>query len=78
MFTPSTEDQVLRDPDCEILTGLGNMQRRRLEARGVFPLRFKLCPDSGPFGAVGWWKSEVLEYLHQRAATRMKVGGGGK
>ena len=51
---------IVREPECFQISGLCNMQRRRLEADGKFPKRFKLNPDGGPFGAVGWDFDELM------------------
>ena len=61
-------DRIVRPAERGKITGLGDMQTRRLEARGDFPLRFKLCPDSGPYGATGWMLSWLLAWTQWRAA----------
>ncbi len=61
-------DRIVRPAEQRKITGLSDMQTRRLEARGDFPLRFKLCPDSGPYGATGWMLSWLLAWNQWRAA----------
>ena len=46
------------------------MQRRRLEADGKFPQRFKLNPDGGPFGAIGWDYDELMAWVAERRDSR--------
>ena len=60
-------DRIVRPAERETITGLGDMQTRRLEARGDFPLRFKLCPGSGPYGATGWMLSWLQAWNQWRA-----------
>ena len=62
-------DRIVRPKEAEELIGLSGMHIRRLEEAGVFPKRFKLCPDSGKFGACGWMMSRIQAYLKKRAAT---------
>ena len=70
------KDRVVREPECFEISGLCNMQRRRLEARGLFPKRFKLAPDSGPYGAVGWHYGELMEWVAERLASRRQTAEG--
>ena len=62
-------DRIVRPKEAEELVGLSGMHIRRLEEAGVFPKRFKLCPDSGKYGACGWMMSGIQAYLKKRAAT---------
>jgi predicted DNA-binding transcriptional regulator AlpA len=68
--TLTAEDAVMRDPEVRERTGYCNMQRRRMEAAGTFPKRFKLNPDGGPYGAVGWSRREVMAWIASRRASR--------
>lgn len=67
-MTQTFVDRIIRPAERAQITGLGDMQTRRLEARGEFPTRFKLCPDSGPHGATGWMLSWLLAWNKWRAA----------
>ena len=65
-------DRIVRPSEVEGkngLAGLSGMHIRRLEEAGIFPKRFKLCPDSGKYGACGWLMSTIQAYLKKRAAT---------
>ncbi len=62
-------DRIVRPTEAETLTGYCDVHLRRLEARGEFPQRFKLCDDSGPYGAVGWRLSDIEAWIGQRAST---------
>tara|TARA_B100000315_G_scaffold245323_1_gene271062 strand:- start:60 stop:290 length:231 start_codon:yes stop_codon:yes gene_type:complete len=62
--------RVVREPECEKRSGLSNMQRRRLEEQGLFPKRFKLNPNAGPHGAVGWDDEELTAHHQERVASR--------
>ncbi len=62
--------RVVRDPECLEISGVCNMHRGRLEKAGLFPKRFKLNPDAGPFGAVGWDFDELMQWLQERRASR--------
>ena len=61
-------DRICRPAEQEVLNQLSPMQTRRMEERGDYPGRFKLCPNSGPFGATGWMLSWVLAWNQWRAA----------
>ena len=64
---------IVREPECFKISGLSNMHRRRLEADGKFPRRFKLNPDSGPYGAVGWDFDELMVWFTERRDSRGKL-----
>ena len=66
-------DQILRIPAVEQATGLCSERLRQLEELGLFPGRFKITPGSGQQGAVGWLKSEITEWVRERAASRDEV-----
>ena len=61
-------DRIVRPAERKILTGLSDPHVRRLEKTGEFPKRFKLCPDSGKFGATGWMLSWLQAWNQWRAA----------
>ena len=63
---------IVREPECFKISGLCNMQRRRLEADAKFPSRFKLNPDSGLYGAVGWDFDELMLWVAERRDSRGK------
>ena len=63
--------RIYRLPQVLEMTGIGSdMQLRRMEARGDFPKRFKISPNSGVYGATGWLASEVEAYIKARANSR--------
>ena len=62
-------DRIVRPGEATKIDGLSDVHRRRLEKAGKFPKRFKLVADSGKYGAAGWWLSDILQYLEERAAT---------
>lgn len=63
-------DRIIRPAEAEKLTGYTGTHLRRLEVKGLFPKRFKLNPESGPFGAVGWLESDIEVWMEARAASR--------
>ena len=70
-------DRVIRPAEAERLSGYCDIHLRRLEAAGRFPRRFKLNPDGGIYGAVGWRLSDIERWLNDRAASVRKSGSGG-
>ena len=62
-------DRIVRPAEAQILTGFSDMHLRRLELCGKFPRRFKLCEGSGPYGAVGWRLSSIMDWMKRRAAS---------
>ena len=63
------DDEVIMRPKAtSAMVGLGDRQLRNLEAEGKFPKRFALNPPDGR--AVGHLRSEVLEWVRERAAAR--------
>jgi predicted DNA-binding transcriptional regulator AlpA len=64
------EDRVVRGREAETMTGLVDMQRRRLEEQNLFPKRFKLNPDGGPRGSYGYSRNEILQWIEERLASR--------
>ena len=64
------EDRVVRGREAEAMTGLVDMQRRRLEERNLFPKRFKLNPAGGPRGSYGYSHREIMDWIEERLASR--------
>ena len=62
--------QILRLRDVETRTGFCGERIRQLEKIGQFPRRFKLTPESGQQGAVGWLESEIDGWIRERVAAR--------
>ncbi len=60
--------RVVREPECFETSGYSNMHRGRLEEAGKYPKRFKICPDSGKYGACGWMLSWLQAWQQWRAA----------
>jgi prophage regulatory protein len=54
-------DRILRERDVRTMTGLSRSTRWRLERAGMFPRKRRLSP-----GAVGWFESEVADWLASR------------
>ena len=67
-MTPEFVDRIVRPGEAEDIHGLSNVHVRRLEEAGDFPLRFKVCPDSGKYGATGWMLSWLIAWTQWRAA----------
>jgi predicted DNA-binding transcriptional regulator AlpA len=64
----------IRAPLIDEITGTTDMTRRRLEAIGKFPKRFKLSALSGKFGGVAWDYDEVMAWLVEQRKSREIVG----
>ena len=62
-------DRIVRPGEATKIDGMSDVHRRRLEKADIYPKRFKLVPNSGKYGAAGWWLSDILQYLEKRAAT---------
>jgi len=63
-------DRIIRPAEASKLTGFTGVHLRRLEEKNLFPRRFKLNPESGKFGAVGWLESDIETWMEARAASR--------
>jgi predicted DNA-binding transcriptional regulator AlpA len=61
--------RIVRPAEAEKLTGYTGTHLRRLEAKGLFPKRFKLNSESGLYGAVGWLESDIEAWMEARAAS---------
>ena len=57
-------ERILREAECEEITGLSASTRWRLERSGHFPKRRRLSRN-----LVGWLHSEVEEWMRSRPAT---------
>ncbi len=68
----STEEyyRVLRPGETAKMVGYSTVHLRRLEEAGIFPKRFKLNPNGGPYGACGHYFGVVVGFLQARAAAR--------
>jgi prophage regulatory protein len=49
--------RIIREAECEKMSGLSRVTRWRLEREGLFPARVQIGPNS-----VGWHLSEILEW----------------
>ena len=58
-------DRIVRDRECEAITGLSRTQRWRLERENKFPKRRVLGPNSR-----GWLLSELAEWVRSREQVR--------
>ena len=70
-----TARRVMRLPETTRTVAACDMTLRRWEKAGTFPRRFKLDPNSGPFGAVGHDFDEIQEHLEKRRASRDGTAG---
>ena len=57
-------DRFVREPECQVITGLSRTTRWRLEKQNLFPKRRQISA-----GTVGWLESEVLAWLAERAVV---------
>ena len=67
---PSEPRRVMRLPETLRIAGVCDMTLRRQEAKGLFPKRFKLFPETGDNGAVRHDFDEVMEHHERRLASR--------
>lgn len=65
------QDRVMRKKEVLAVVGLSDVSVWRQERAGTFPKRLRLGGNS-----VGWLKSEIDGWLHQRAADRGSHGNG--
>ena len=61
-------DRIIRPAEAEHKTGYCNVHLHRLEEAGILPRRFKLNPDGGKYGAVGWMESWIDTYNNLMAS----------
>ena len=54
-------DRFVREPECELRTGLSRSTRWRLERKGLFPRRRQLSP-----GCSGWLDCELSAWIASR------------
>lgn len=66
-------DRIVRPAEAEVLSGYCYVHLVRLEKAGFFPKRFKLSPDGGRFGAVGWRLSDIQAWIENRASQTETV-----
>ena len=57
----------------EIGIDYSDVHLRRLEKAGTFPRRFKLDPNGGPHGAVGWNVPEIDQHIEALVEARDDV-----
>ena len=68
MTTDTASLRIIREKECDRLTGTHSSQRYRLEAAGLFPARVKISEK-----AVGWIEGEVLAWIKGRMALRDEI-----
>ena len=61
---PLSMDSFIWEPECRAVTGLSRVTRWRLERAGLFPRRRRLS-----FGATGWLRSEICDWIVSRQAA---------
>lgn len=62
---PDGADPIVREAECEKLTGLSRTTRWRLERQGKFPARIRLSEN-----AIGWKMSSLARWVVEREAGR--------
>ena len=68
IFPNDFVDRIIRPAERKKYTTLSDVHTRRLEEKDEHPRRFKVCPDSGPYGATGHMLSWLLVFNQWRAA----------
>ena len=70
--TSMQENRIVRLPEVMRLTGLSKATIHRRYRDGTFPRPLRLGPQS-----IGWWRTEILEWLEslQRAGAKLEDGG---
>ncbi len=58
---PAIADRIIREAECDHITGLSRSTRWRLERKGQFPKRRQLSP-----GCSGWLASEIAAWISAR------------
>ena len=69
-LSPAEYYRVLRVGESAKMVGYTPVHVARLEKQGLFPRRFKLNPNGGPYGAAGHYFGWIVDYLKARAAAR--------
>lgn len=74
--TPSVRDRILRDAECEQLTGLKKQIRYKLEAEGQFPLRRRITERLSGYSylEVQAWIDDRLQNCPRIEYTRTPDG----
>jgi prophage regulatory protein len=69
MFSPGKQQparaRIVRERECQLITGLSRSQRYRQELEGRFPKRIQLGPRCS-----GWLESELEAWIHAQASRR--------
>lgn len=65
------QDKILREPDVLEIISCSSPTLRRMEKKGLFPSRRKIGSR-----AVGWLKSEVMEWVSKRVHADRAIEGG--
>lgn len=58
--------RVIRDRECEKITGLCRTTRRRLEEKGLFPARRQITE-----GTIGWLQEEIEDWVRKRVRKNL-------
>jgi prophage regulatory protein len=61
--SPVENDKIVREAECEAITGLSRATRWRMERAGRFPKKRQLSP-----GCKGWLGSEIQVWIAERTA----------
>ena len=61
-------ERIIREPECEKVTGLSRTTRWRLERQGRFPRRRRVSPN-----CVGWLESELDIWLRSRPTAELRA-----
>ena len=62
--------KVLRPAKTAVMVGYSTVHVHRLEKAGLFPKRFPLNEEGGPYGAKGHFLGVIVDYLKSRAGAR--------
>jgi prophage regulatory protein len=64
----NAQDRLIREPECQRMTGLGRTKRWQLERAGLFPKRRVI---SGHI--TGYLESELLEWIRSRPVSEYRA-----
>ena len=64
----NTPDRIIRDAECQHITGLKNAQRYKMEAAGLFPLRRRITERLS-----GYSLHEVQAWVDDQLANAPKI-----